>query len=83
MIRHAMYHLLAGVALGLAVCVLLSNLDLDIAADVYMVGNLQVRVDPFEVLGTAVAALGISHLATIYPALKAARQAPVDAMRYD
>ena len=40
-------------------------------------------MNPWEVVGTAAAALGISHLATIYPALKAARQAPVDAMRYE
>lgn len=72
-----------GVVLGLLVCVLLSRLDIGIAADVYMVDSLEVRVDLFEVIGTVVAALIISHLATIYPAIKAATQAPVDAMRYE
>lgn len=72
-----------GVILGLAVSGMLKELDINIAADVYMVDSLKVLISPLEVAGTAVAALAISHLATIYPALRAARQAPVDAMRYD
>ena len=74
---------LAGVALGLAVAALLSELDIQIAADVYMVSSLDVRVRPLELVVTVVASLVISHLATIYPALRAARQQPVDAMRYE
>lgn len=62
---------------------LIGQLKIPIAADVYMVESLQVRVQPLEVLLTVLAALGISHLATVYPALKAARQSPVDAMRYE
>jgi ABC-type lipoprotein release transport system permease subunit len=58
-------------------------MHLGIAADVYMVDALQVRVQLFEVLVTVGSALGISHLATLYPALKAARARPVDAMRYE
>ncbi len=71
-----------GVFLGLLVCLLLGQLELEIAADVYMVESLQVRVNVLEVAVTAMAALIISHLATLYPALKAARERPVDAMRY-
>lgn len=59
----------------------LAKLKIAIAADVYMVESLQVRVRFFEVLLVVVSALVISHLATLYPALKAARQHPVDAMR--
>lgn len=72
-----------GVALGLAVCALLAEVGIGIAADVYMVESLKVRVWPLEILTTAGATLIISHLASIYPALKAARQHPVDAMRYE
>ena len=72
-----------GVALGLAVCAVLAEIDIGIAADVYMVESLKVRVWPLEILLTVAATLIISHLASIYPALKAARQRPVDAMRYD
>jgi len=54
-----------------------------IVGDVYMVGSLHVRLNVTEVLLTAVSALVISHLATLYPAINAARQHPVDAMRYE
>ncbi|HET6346603.1 MAG TPA: FtsX-like permease family protein, partial [Myxococcota bacterium] len=74
---------LGGVALGLAAAGLLAEMNLGIAADVYMVESLQVRVQPGEVILTMLASLLISHLATLYPALKAARQRPVDAMRYE
>ena len=72
-----------GVILGLLVAWLIGQMNIGIAADVYMVESLQVRIRPPEVLLTAVASLAISHLATLYPALKAARARPVDAMRYD
>jgi lipoprotein-releasing system permease protein len=72
-----------GVAIGLAVCAILAEVGIGIAADVYMVDSLKVRVWPLEILTTVGATLIISHLASIYPALKAARQHPVDAMRYD
>ena len=72
-----------GVLLGLCGAAILSELQIAIAADVYMVETLQVHVRPAEVAITVLSALVISHLATLYPALKAARQHPVDAMRYD
>ncbi len=72
-----------GVALGLAICFVLGNLDLGIAADVYMVGAMRVQVNATEVLVVVLASLVISHLATIFPALKAANKHPVDAIRYD
>jgi lipoprotein-releasing system permease protein len=72
-----------GLALGLTICWLLAEVDIGIAADVYMVDSLKVRVWPLEVLLTVGATLVISHLASLYPALRAARQAPVDAMRWE
>ena len=73
---------LLGVGLGLGVCALLSHLEIAIAPDVYMVESLKIRIDPVEVLLVVLSTLIISHLATLFPALKAARQHPVDAMRY-
>jgi len=72
-----------GVVFGLAICLVLGNLDIGIAADVYMVGAMRVQVNVAEVLVVVVASLVISHLATIFPALKAANKHPVDAIRYD
>ena len=72
-----------GLALGLSLAFFVSRLDIGIAADVYMVDALSVEVQPLEIALIAASALIISHLATLYPALKAARQAPVEAMRYE
>jgi lipoprotein-releasing system permease protein len=72
-----------GLLLGLAVCAVLAGVDIGIAADVYMVGSLTVRVRPLEIGLIVGATLIIAHLASVYPALKAARQQPVDAMRYE
>jgi lipoprotein-releasing system permease protein len=74
---------LIGLVLGVLACALLVQARIGIAADVYMVESLSVRLAPFEVGLTALATLVISHLATLYPAIKAARQRPVDAMRYE
>ena len=72
-----------GVFLGVGVCEILSHLEISIAADVYMVEFLKVKINPIEIFLVVAAALIISHLATLFPALKAARQRPVDAMRYE
>ncbi|MBC7792611.1 MAG: ABC transporter permease [Clostridia bacterium] len=71
-----------GLALGVVVAFILGNLELQIAPDVYMVDSLSIRLRPLELIVTALAAFIISHLATIYPALRASTQSPVDAMRW-
>lgn len=71
-----------GLALGIAVAFLLGNLELQIAPDVYMVDSLSIRLRPLELIVTALAAFIISHLATVYPAMRASTQSPVDAMRW-
>ncbi len=45
--------------------------------------DLPARVDPWEVLGISALALGLSFLATLYPAFKAANTDPVQVLRYE
>lgn len=72
-----------GVVLGLGICLILGNIHIGIAADVYMVSAMRVQVNAAEVAVVVASSLVISHLATIFPALKAANKHPVDAIRYD
>lgn len=45
--------------------------------------TLPSRTDPMEVLGISLLALGLSFLATLYPAYKAASTDPVQVLRYE
>ena len=74
--------IVCGVLLGLVLCFVLGHLRIHIAADVYLVDTLRVLVRPSEVVLIALGALEVAHLATLYPALRAARTMPVEAMRY-
>ena len=72
-----------GLILGMTMAFLLGQLDIQIAADVYMVEALRIKLEWVEIAFTAFSALLISHLATLYPALKAAHTLPAEAMRYN
>lgn len=50
---------------------------------VYFLSHLPAKVDPHEVLMVVVMSLGLSLLATLYPAWRAARLYPVEALRYE
>jgi len=83
---------LGGVALGVLLAMNLETLvsgleailqvDL-LAADVYFISDLPARVDWTEVGQIATFALAISLLSTLYPAWRAARTQPAEALRYD
>ena len=45
--------------------------------------SLPARVDPWEIIGIAALAMGLSFLATLYPALKASSTDPVQVLRYE
>jgi lipoprotein-releasing system permease protein len=51
--------------------------------EVFFLSSLPSRVDPVEVTTVVALALGLSFLATIYPAWRAAQYDPVEALRYE
>ncbi len=50
---------------------------------IYFLSRLPAKMDPVEVIQVVVMALALSFLATIYPAWRAARLDPVEALRYE
>jgi lipoprotein-releasing system permease protein len=75
--------LLAGVATGVGVCLLLERYGIGLDPDVYYIARLPVVLDGTEVALIALSALGISLLATAYPSWLASRLHPADGIRYD
>jgi lipoprotein-releasing system permease protein len=81
-----------GVALGVAVASELGTLvswaeslfgiDL-LAEDVYFISDLPTEVRGLEVAHICLITLALALLATLYPALSAARQPPAEALRYE
>ena len=52
-------------------------------AEIYFLSQLPAKVDPYEVTTVVMMALGLSFLATIPPAWRAAKLDPVEALRYE
>jgi lipoprotein-releasing system permease protein len=52
-------------------------------ADVYYVTGLPTELRPDDVTTIALVALAMAFLATLYPAWRAARTAPAEALRYE
>ncbi|MFC1811268.1 lipoprotein-releasing ABC transporter permease subunit [Thermodesulfobacteriota bacterium] len=72
-----------GVCLGFLLCTILGKYKfIELPGDVYYITTLPVKLESLDVLLIAAAAMGISFLATLYPARQASRLNPVDAIRY-
>jgi lipoprotein-releasing system permease protein len=52
-------------------------------AQVYYITTIPSEIHTHDVLWIAAAAFGLTLLSTIYPALRAARTPPADALRYE
>jgi len=74
---------LAGIALGLAICFLVSRYGYRLDPRVYLIDRLPVKVHPDEIGLTAAVTLAICFLATLYPSLRAAALSPVEGLRYE
>jgi lipoprotein-releasing system permease protein len=76
-----------GVALGLAIAFnvpAIENLfNLHLPSDVYYIPDFPSEVHAGDILSIAVASLLLTLLATIYPALQAAKTQPAEALRYE
>ncbi|MGB2697954.1 MAG: lipoprotein-releasing system transmembrane subunit LolC, partial [Candidatus Zixiibacteriota bacterium] len=56
---------------------------ISLPAEIYFISSLPIDMRASDFILVAVAALGITFLATIYPAKRASELAPVDAIRYE
>jgi lipoprotein-releasing system permease protein len=72
-----------GVVTGLATTLGLLWFGVRLDPDVYYVDRLPINVDAVDYTVVAIAALVITTLATIYPALAASRLRPVEGIRYE
>ncbi len=72
-----------GVCLGILLCTLLEKYKfIELPGDVYYITTLPVMLEVLDVFLIAASAMVICFLATLYPARKASKLNPVEAIRY-
>jgi lipoprotein-releasing system permease protein len=83
---------IGGLALGLAVVLSLSTIvgwvdalfSIELfSGDVYAIDDLPTEARPIEIARICVLAFALAALATVYPAYRASRQPPAEALRHD
>jgi len=72
-----------GVSLGILGCFVLKHFEfIQLPGNVYYFTTLPVQLEFFDVLAIVFAALGLCFVSTLYPAYKASKLNPVEALRY-
>ena len=72
-----------GLGLGLILCKVVGRYGYPLDPKVYLIDQLPIAVDPFEVALVGALTLLICFVATLYPALKASGLRPVEGLRYE
>ncbi|MCK5797601.1 MAG: ABC transporter permease [Deltaproteobacteria bacterium] len=72
-----------GLLWGYLGCLVLRKYGFPLDPKVYLIRELPVKMDPREFLITAGFALVVCILATLYPAIRAAKMNPVEGLRYE
>lgn len=76
--------MMIGLSLGFVLCILLRDvIHFPLNSDVYQISTLPVQMQAKEFLVVGISALLISFLATLYPAIQAARMDPSEGIRYE
>lgn len=74
---------LAGTGLGLLLCLAIAKYPIvELPADIYYLSKVPVRVDPADVASVVLCGLALALAATLYPAHRASRTDPLEAIRY-
>jgi ABC-type lipoprotein release transport system permease subunit len=74
---------LLGLLGGISICLLIEKFGVKLDQRIFYIERLPVVMDWSEIAAIAIAAVMISYLATIYPAMTAAKLRPVDGLRDD
>jgi lipoprotein-releasing system permease protein len=72
-----------GLAIGLALCNVVSRYNYHLDPKVYLIDRLPIEVIPFEVVLVGGITMAISAAATLFPSAKASALTPVEGLRYD